>query len=45
MDKRGVDMKRFSIISKNGRRKVIIENIATGIDKRKEAVDYILKNK
>lgn len=38
-------MKTFSIITTNGRRKVIIENISTGIDKRKEAVDIILKNK
>lgn len=37
-------MKSFKIISTNGNRKVIIENIATGIDKRKEAVDYILRN-
>lgn len=38
-------VERFSIITTNGKRKVIIENIATGIDKRKEAVDLILKNK
>lgn len=45
MDKRGGELKKFSIITVNGRRKVIIENIATGIDKRKEVADFILKNK
>jgi hypothetical protein len=38
-------MKKVTILSVNGKRKVVIENIATGIDKRKEAVDIILKNK
>lgn len=37
-------MKKFSIMSVNGKRKVIIENVTSGIDKRKEAADVILKN-
>lgn len=37
-------MKEFSIISKNGKRKVIIKNTSTGIDNRKAAIDVILKN-
>ncbi len=38
-------MKTFRILSVNGKRKVIIENTATGLDKRKEVADLILKNK
>ena len=45
MDMRGGEMNSFRIITTNGRRKVIIENIFTGINKRKEVVDYILRNK
>lgn len=38
-------VERFSIVTTNGKRKVIIENICSGVDKRKEAVDIIMKNK
>lgn len=38
-------MNSYTIISVNGKRKIFIENIANGDDKRKEAVDLILKNK